>query len=270
MRNCIFIFLIVIACMVSACKTTRQTPVLAQKDTLSVPLNVAEITEPKDSLVQLKRQQNSWYSSRLSVEISTSGDEEISAFLVNRRDSVIYLNLNKFGIELARAVLTPDSISMVNRFEKTYYKGDYSLVSRLYGFPLSFDFIQSILMGEDFIGFDANSISQRSADSTLLISIPRRTNSQLQFSIHQEIKVLRSTGKIINNWIKDIQTQQVANISYQEFESIDSYIFPKQYSIELPGVKIKVVAKSMKVNVPGPTTLSIPTKYTPMFPPNGN
>lgn len=269
MRNCICIFLIVMACIVSACKTTRQNPVLVQKDSLSSPVKVSESSEQKDSLILPKRQQNNWYSSRLTIEISTSGDE-ISAFMVNRRDSVIYLNLNKFGIELARAVLTPDSISMVNRFEKTYYKGDYSLVTRLYGFPLSFDFIQSILLGEDFTGFDTNSISQRTVDSTLLISIPRRTNSHPKIAIHQEIKVQRSTGKIINNWIKDIQTQQVANISYQEFESIDKYVFPKQYTIEFPGVIIKVIAKSMKVNVPGPTALTIPAKYTPMFPSNGN
>jgi len=271
MRNSIYILLLVFAIAFNACKTPQRMPVIPQKDSLAVPLIPAIDNKAKnDSSYLLTRQQNSWYSSRLSIEISTSGEDEISAFLVNRRDSVIYLNINKFGIELARAILTPDSISMVNRFEKTYYKGDYSIITRMYGFSLSFDIIQSILICEDFKDYRSNSISQKTVDSTTLISIPRRTNPHLQTAIHQEITVQQSNGKILNNWIKDINTQQVANISYQEFENIDHYIFPKKYTIELPGVKIKVNTKSTKVNVPGPTSLTIPSKYTPMFPSNGN
>ncbi len=268
MKNNIYILFFALAIVLnSSCKTNQKRTVVVKKDADTI---VTGVKTENDSVYALLRQQNSWYSSRLSIELSSSGSDEISAFLVNRRDSIIYLNINKFGIELARAIFTPDSILMVNRFEKTYYKGDYSIITRMYGVSLSFDFIQSILVCEDFKDCIATSISTKTVDSTLLISIPRRTNDRLHLAIHQEITVQRANGKIVNNWIKDINTQQVANVSYQEFENIDGYVFPKSYTIELPGTKINIKTKSTKVNIPGPTSLIVPAKYTPMFPLDGN
>lgn len=265
MKNIIYILVLCFATLTSSCKTQQQVPIPTQNSTVISSEKAPEKIVINDSFA-LPRQQNSWYSSRLSVEISTSGTDEISAFIVNRRDSIIYININKFGIELARAVLTPDSITMVNRFEKTYYKGDYSIITKLYGFSLTFDMIQSILISEDFKDFTANSITEKSSDSTQIISIPRRINSHTQSSFHQEITLQKSQNKIINNWIKDIKTQQVANISYLEFENIDSFIFPQLYLIELPGTKIKISTKSTRVNISGPTSLIVPSKYSPMFP----
>ncbi|MEI6348214.1 MAG: DUF4292 domain-containing protein [Bacteroidota bacterium] len=267
-------YIITILCFVCfSCKTSHQENKKSETN-LPSKSNIGEINKDSvsknDRIWDLKPQNNSWYSSRISVEISTTTTDEISAYIVNKRDSIIYININKFGIELARAVLTPDSVIMVNRFEKTFYRGNYSIIKQLYGFSLTFDVIQSIILCEDFSNYPLGAYSEKSNDSIVLLSFPRRVDNQGLSAIHQEITVDKSRKKIIKNWLKDIQTQRIAIITYQNFEQLEGFVFPKAYTLELPGTSIKIEAKSTRVNTPGPTSLTIPQKYTPMFPTDGN
>ena len=69
------------------------------------------------------------------MKVSLEKEEEKLAFqgyFVNRIDSIIYLNLNRSGIELARVVLTPDSVIYVNKLEHEYYAGDYTFLRRVF------------------------------------------------------------------------------------------------------------------------------------------
>lgn len=218
-----------------------------------------------DTNITANSQNNSWYSTRATITLSSSNDE-ISAFIVNRRDSVLYVNINKFGIELARAVFTPDTISIVNRFEKTYYKGDYSIIYKLYGFSLSYNMVQAIVLGEPFRDFKPVSKSVTQTDSTFIISTPRSVDVFSKTAINQMLVLDKKEHVIVSNWVKDIATQQVVTISYAKYEQIETFRFPSNYTIELPTQSIQIVTKSSKVNVPGPTSLMIPQKYTLMFP----
>lgn len=262
-----FLFFLIIP-FIYACKTTKHG--MASQPTAKDSINIPMISDSSDQIInetptlQIK-QTNQWYSARLSIGMSSS-DDEISGFIVNRRDSLLYLNINKFGIEIARVVLTKDTISMVNRFEKTYYRGDYSIVNKLYGISLTFDMVQSIFMAETFSGFTTNGKEISSTDSILSISIPRNTDSIHKIAINQQLTVDKKTNRLIKNRIKDIETQQVTTITYQSYETIDAFVFPNIYTIELPGMNVSITAKSVKVNIPGPTSLNIPQKYTPMFP----
>lgn len=268
MKHLLSLLLLIIILFSYSCKTTKQGPV--GETTINDSINATMISDSLDHytneipIFQVK-QTNQWYSSRISIGMSSS-DEEISGFMVNRRDSLLYLNINKFGIEIARVVLTKDSILMINRFEKTYYRGDYSIVNKLYGISLTFDMIQSIFLAETFSGFTTNGKEITNSDSTLSISIPRYTDSIHKISINQQLTVDKKTNRLIRNRVKDINTQQVTSITYGSYETIETFVFPNVYTIELPGMNITITAKSAKVNIPGPTSLNIPQKYTPMFP----
>ncbi len=262
-----FLFLTTIPFLYS-CKTAKLEPTsqLYNTDTIKATIISDSLAPmPKEIQIPQIKQSNQWYSARISISMSSS-DDEISGFIVNRRDSLFYLNINKFGIEIARVVLTKDTISMVNRFEKTFYQGDYSIVSKLYGISLTFEMIQSIFMAETFSGFTSNGKEITDTDSALFISIPRYTDSIHKIAINQQMTFDKKTNRLSRNRIKDIETQQVATITYQSYETIDAFVFPNIYMIELPGMNVTITTKSAKVNVPGPTTLNIPQKYTPMFP----
>lgn len=264
MRTKIGMFLLLIIPILYSCKTTKKTQ-LIQPLAIDSSKNITFLDSTSNNFILPQKQKNLWYSTRISIGLSSS-DDEISGFIVNKRDSLIYLNINKFGIELFRVVLTLDTITMVNRFEKTYYKGDYSIISKLYGISLTFDMIQSIFLGETFSNFKSKSDNNYLTDTTISISIPRNVDTIHKIAINQQYTINKRTNLLVKNWVKDIQTQQVTTIIYKSHETIENYIFPSLYTIELPGMSVTITTKSSKVNIPGPTSLSIPQKYTPMFP----
>lgn len=78
------------------------------------------------------------------------GDTDQSANFALRvqRDSAIWLSGSLLGIEGVRALLTPDSVRVVNRLKKTYFTGDYGYLSQLLSVPVSYQQVQAIVLGD--------------------------------------------------------------------------------------------------------------------------
>jgi len=62
------------------------------------------------------------------------------------RDSVMWLNIKKFGLEAARALVTRDSVFVLNRLEKSYSVRGLESLQRQYSLPAGFDLVQSLLL----------------------------------------------------------------------------------------------------------------------------
>ena len=89
-----------------------------------------------------------WLSYRGKADIvDTGGTRTCNIFMVNRVDSIIYLNVSAYGIEVMRAVLTPDSVKYVNKLTYQYYCGTYAPLRLLLKRPVDFALVQDILQG---------------------------------------------------------------------------------------------------------------------------
>lgn len=89
-----------------------------------------------------------WLSYRGKADIvDTGGTRTCNFFMVNRVDSIIYLNVSAYGIEVMRAVLTPDSVKYVNKLTYQYYCGTYAPLRLLLKKPVDFALVQDILQG---------------------------------------------------------------------------------------------------------------------------
>ena len=89
-----------------------------------------------------------WLSYRGKADIvDTGGTRTCNFFFVNRVDSIIYLNVSAYGIEVMRAVLTPDSIKYVNKLTYQYYVGTYAPLRLLLKRTVNFALVQDILQG---------------------------------------------------------------------------------------------------------------------------
>jgi len=74
----------------------------------------------------------------------------VNTNLIWMRDSMVWLNVKKLGIEAARALITPDSVYLINRLEKTYSIRSIESLQRAYGLPGSFAALQQTLLGSAF------------------------------------------------------------------------------------------------------------------------
>lgn len=249
----------------AGCKTKQNRPdsisnEAAKKETTVSTAKTSEMVKPQITSLNYE-----WLSYRMNVSILDYNTQKemqnVSAFYVNRKDSIIYVTVSKI-IELARIVLTPDSVKYIEHLSATYYKGDYSFLTKLMGFNVNFKLIQSLFAGEDIPDFEPNTFFVAAADTTVYTSKLRK-NKQINLSVSQEMKT-NLQHKIIENNIKEIQKQFSLSIKYAGFAPIDkSQLFFQQAELSIPteSLRLNLSLRDVKINIPIPTSINIPSKY---------
>ena len=83
--------------------------------------------------------------------------------------------------------------------------------------------------------------------------------------INQIIKT-NNNHKIIANNITETKTQASIDVQYGDFLPIDGQLFFHQAKIAVPkeNMLLELTLKNVKLNTPGPTSIRIPEKYTPV------
>lgn len=91
-------------------------------------------------------------SLQAKVQLNTRSEEmSISATgtLIWKRDSLVWLNVKKFGFEALRVLITPDSVQILNRLEKSYSKMALESLRQQFNLPETntFDALQKTILG---------------------------------------------------------------------------------------------------------------------------
>ena len=90
-----------------------------------------------------------WITYRGKADIiDTGGTRTCNFYMVNRTDSILYLNIHAYGIEVIRAVFTPDSIFYVNKLTQQYFCDTYAPLNRFLPFTVDFQTIQALFNGQ--------------------------------------------------------------------------------------------------------------------------
>ena len=247
-----------------ACKT-RQTMTSAT-GTDHVPSPQWQTEPMAEELGEMNHKQldYNWITYRASASISNVDLKNLNVFVVNRKDSIIYVTISKLGMEGGRLVLTPDTVKYINHIQSNYYAGDYSIVERLFGFKIDFYMVQSLLTGEDFPHFESH-CEQTKINENRCYRFDRRKNNRLGLCISQNI-VVNQQDKIIENTLVEQNTQTSVQAKYGNFTAIDAQWFFQQadFVVSKADLQINVGVKSIKLNEAGPTSIRIPEKYTPI------
>lgn len=107
------------------------------------------IADPALPAVKARNTDFIYLSAKGKAQITLKDNQQGANLAVRlRRDSIIWVSGSLLGIEGVRAVLTPDSVRVVNRLEKSYFVGGYDYLSRLLQVPVSFGQVQALLLGD--------------------------------------------------------------------------------------------------------------------------
>jgi len=94
---------------------------------------------------------------RINVQFSNSNSKtSFRANLKARKDDKILASISKINIPVGRILLTPNNLTYVNYIDKSYFEGDYSFLSSLLNFNLSFETIQAIISNKAVFSYSKN------------------------------------------------------------------------------------------------------------------
>ena len=218
--------------------------------------------------------QPEFLSAKASVKFQKG--ETSNSFKANirmQKDSIIWMSISAVGYEAARVMLTPDSIFLMNRSERNYYKGNVDYISDKLDVNLSFQMVQNLLLGNP-VGLDSLDNIKRSnaKDYFLLSSLNKRKVKKLA----EKPEKFDQDEVFYNNWINpenirvakisifDLRTDQSATFEYSEFEQIDSLPVAHQINVAIQAAQMAELDIDLsRITVEDELTFSfrIPSKY---------
>lgn len=136
--NRVLLFILIIL-SVSACKT-RQKGATARPDRQSQQIRM-KINEAEGSYQT--------FSGKAKVSVDNNGKtNNLGMNIRMRKDSVIWISVTALaGIEVARALITPDSIKVLDRVNNKYIRHSFSYLGQLLKYDIDFATLQALMTG---------------------------------------------------------------------------------------------------------------------------
>jgi hypothetical protein len=140
MKN-IIIFLMLLS-LVLGCKSKK-------KLSDNKPRNFDQVVFNGNATDSLLRKNWEYFSARLAVDF-TSDDQDLSGniSLRMRRDSIIWFSVSaSIGLQVAKGIITKDSVKILDLYEKRYFKYGISELGNMLGANVGLRELQNIILG---------------------------------------------------------------------------------------------------------------------------
>jgi hypothetical protein len=190
------------------------------------------------------------------------------------KDSAIWIIFNQdLGIEMARLLITQDSVKFIDRINKKYFAGDYLFVNNFLKTNVDFGVLQSIILGNDFEYYD-NAEFKAGVDSRQykLTTTERhklkkhvRNAGDAERVFLQSIWLSPENFKITQIKLKELtKSSKKLTAGYFDFKNIEGQLFPFSIAYELEAttpVRVKLEYSKISLNQSVSFPFKIPTKY---------
>jgi hypothetical protein len=225
----------------------------------------------KDSELKFK-----WLFAKANVEsVVDKKEENFDIRLSIRRDSAMLVTIQYLlGLQVAKILITRDSVRFVNYIEKTYFTGDFAYINEMLNADLDFDVVQAVFVGNSAEFHDDDSRLKPVTDRTncrylLSTARKRRLRRIQQGSLEtrdalQTLTLNPENFKILRNEFIDPATNRMFFAEYSNFAMTDSVFAPRRVNIDIIAEKkasVKIEYVRMEKNSPQKLTLNIPGKY---------
>lgn len=212
------------------------------------------------------------------------------ATLSSKLDDHIQVTISKLNLPVARILLTPDSVKMINYLQKTYYLGDYSYIEKMLGAAVDFQVVQSILTNDvfsyrqdekdnDFKEFssyaDSGVYVLQSLNNRKLDKISRKGKDDKidrylkkldeESFIVQYLYVDPKTFKVRKILMDDVTEGRKVTVNFDEFTPVENQLYPGSIDIHLTSrendMKMKIKLSKFSLDPDQSINFNIPEKY---------
>jgi hypothetical protein len=219
-----------------------------------------------------------WLNARCNIVVvdDKKSKTEFGGQIRIQNDSVIWISLSPaLGIEVARLMITTDSIKFINRLNKSYFTGDYEFISEIFQTTIDFDILQSLIVGNDLHSYE--NISFRASVDALEYKLQSTHRLKKRKYLKKDdtpnilvqsiwlnpdnYKITRVNLKEFGEENKRLQTE------YSSFKPIDSQLFPTVLKIDLQSEKklaIQIDFSKIEVGARQAFPFKIPDNYVKM------
>ncbi|GGD79806.1 DUF4292 domain-containing protein [Planktosalinus lacus] len=156
-----------------------------------------------------------------------SSSQSMTISLRMEKDKAIWVSASILGITMAKMYITPQHVSYYETIGKTYFDGDFSLLSDWLAVDVDFNMVQNILLGNSVFNVDEYQYTTSFSESNYILT-PKNNNGLLQhlFLINPD------NFKMASQQIMQPKEQRILKVDYLSYQPAGNYVFPKEIRID--------------------------------------
>ena len=191
-----------------------------------------------------------------------------------KQDSIIWISVTFYKVEVARFLMTPDSVKVLDRKNGKYYLGDYKYIANRFKVPLDFELIQSIFLGNSFKLDSAVKVKAYSSRGNIIVAslnnlwFDNGSGEKLLVKQETQMWIDPETYRVKKSKIGEYNTKKRFTTTYSDTLMINGYSLPNgaEYVLRTEE-EMKFTSNYLKVeskpDMRFPFTIS--SKYEPIF-----
>jgi len=242
--------LILILLVVTSCKTTKNTTNIDALSTKKIINN---------------HYTNNFHQQTVNARLSAKykgkkTSATVSIKLRLEKDKTIWMSATKLGFPIAKVKITPNRVVYYEKLRRTYFDGDFSLLSKWLGTELDYEKVQNILLGQAVLNLKKGRYNSK-IDNNLYELSPKKDNELFGILFFMN----PDNFKVNKQEIRHPEKQQLLSVSYPNYSEIKGEQFPKNINIRATDNKnlttINIEYRSVEFNRELTFPFSIPNGY---------
>jgi hypothetical protein len=259
--------LAVFVILISSCRSTRKiSTAMSKKDSTTVTINPAENDSAKkveSALVKIKGSYIDFntFSAQMKIDYSDSRDKkyDVNAFVRMKKDSIIWISINAIlGIEAFRVMITPDTVSVLDKINKTIQYHSFDYLREMVNLPVDFPILQDLIIGNP-VFLDSNIVAYTENENFTSLTALGAFFKNFATFYNPDLLLQRSKLDDV-----DITRSRTADLTYQDYEDNGNRKFSNKRKISIAyKTKLDIDLEFKKVEF-GSTQnypFSVPAKY---------
>lgn len=200
------------------------------------------------------------FSGRAGVTYKAKGDTKNFDVKVQiHKDSLIWASvIGPLGIEVARGIITQDSVRIINKLNKQYISSSYVYLQEQLGLPLDLATLQDLLVGNPVFIDKTNSSYTRQDDTLQITSRTKFFRNILDAMLPDYLPAVSNLDDV------DADRNRSATLTYGGYEKVNGAQFPKARTINVKyktEIQIQLDYKSFAFDEALHTPFSVPKGY---------
>ncbi len=249
------LLLAAIGCLAMACKTKKALVKPPERPVAAVDTRSAEV------LRRLRERDFSYRTLSLKakayLDINGNGNN-VAMNIRMQKDEKIWVSITAIaGIEVARALITPDSIKVRNNFQQVYLKKPFAYIQKFASPEVDFMLLQSMLTGNTVAAFtDQKTIPDTLNGNWVLKGVQGGLGYQVLFNT-----LLKTSDLNLN----DVKSGKALKVQYGEYQLVNELLFPSSAKISSVSgkqtVKIDLDFSKVERDLQLEYPFSVPAKF---------
>ncbi len=178
------------------------------------------------------------FSGRAKAKITLdNASHDATAHIRMERDKAIWISVTALlNIEVARVLITPDSIKIQTKYpKKELIARRFSYIHQFVNPNLTFRSLQDILVGNLSTELLRSGNVQVASSTDDVVIIGSRDNLLYQYGMNDKNRPYATK-------IEDKQLAQVLDVGYNDYTSTEGHLFPQRFLLEVRGEGLNLKA----------------------------